>query len=115
MLTNLTTVKFSKCKGDKSDMEFLEYILGNAQVLKAVTIFALENLLVEEDPWFRAQVLKFPRASPHCEIRFLSWKLPPRSPNPLMWRCRRIKGDDYMEDDSNGPEPNNLIPDTYGD
>ncbi|KAJ0669128.1 putative F-box domain, FBD domain, leucine-rich repeat domain superfamily [Helianthus annuus] len=83
MLTNLTTIKFSKCEGDKSDMEFLEYILGNAQVLKAVTIFALENLLVEEDPWFRAQVLKFPRASPHCEIRFRSWKLPPPRPEPI--------------------------------
>ncbi|KAJ0435441.1 putative F-box domain, FBD domain, leucine-rich repeat domain superfamily [Helianthus annuus] len=76
MLTNLTSIKISKCWGDTCDIEFLEYMLGNAQVLKSVTIFALENLLIEDDPWFCAQVLKFPRASPHCEIRFRSWKLP---------------------------------------
>ncbi|KAM0007035.1 putative F-box domain, FBD domain, leucine-rich repeat domain superfamily [Helianthus debilis subsp. tardiflorus] len=31
MLTNLTTIKFSKCEGYKGDMEFLEYVLGNAK------------------------------------------------------------------------------------
>ncbi|KAI7742247.1 hypothetical protein M8C21_033980, partial [Ambrosia artemisiifolia] len=77
MLTNLTNIKFSKCDGDASDVEFLEYMLRNAQVLKTVTVFARENLLVEEDPWFCTQVLKFPRASPHCEIHFRARKLPP--------------------------------------
>ncbi|KAF5757117.1 putative F-box domain, FBD domain, leucine-rich repeat domain superfamily [Helianthus annuus] len=77
MQTNLTTIKFSKCDGDTCDMKFLEYMLGNAQVLKTVTIFAQENLLIEEDPCFCAQVLKIPRASPHCEIRFRTRKLPP--------------------------------------
>ncbi|KAJ0435437.1 putative F-box domain, FBD domain, leucine-rich repeat domain superfamily [Helianthus annuus] len=77
MLTNLTTIKFSKCEGDTSDIGFLEYMLGNTQVLKSVTVFAWENLLIEEEPWFCAQVLKIPRASQHCEIHFRSWKLPP--------------------------------------
>ncbi|KAM0017035.1 putative FBD domain, leucine-rich repeat domain superfamily, F-box-like domain superfamily [Helianthus debilis subsp. tardiflorus] len=77
MLTNLTTIKFSKCDGDTCDMKFLEYMLWNAQVLKTVTVFAQENLLIEEDPCFCAQVLKIPRASPHCEIRFRTRKLPP--------------------------------------
>ncbi|KAM0007025.1 putative F-box domain, FBD domain, leucine-rich repeat domain superfamily [Helianthus debilis subsp. tardiflorus] len=76
MLTNLTTFKFSKCEGGTSDIGFLEYMLGNALVLKAVTVFALENLLIEDDPWFCAQVLKIPRASQHCEIHFRPWDLP---------------------------------------
>ncbi|KAJ0669104.1 putative F-box domain, FBD domain, leucine-rich repeat domain superfamily [Helianthus annuus] len=77
MLTNLTTIKFSKWDGDTCDMKFLEYMLGNALVLKTVTVFAREKLLIEEDPCFCAQVLKIPRASPHCEIRFRTWKWPP--------------------------------------
>ncbi|MFS8020976.1 putative FBD domain-containing protein [Helianthus anomalus] len=40
MLTNLTTIKFSRCDGYTCDMKFLEYMLGNAQVLKTVTVFA---------------------------------------------------------------------------
>ncbi|KAJ0669095.1 hypothetical protein HanPI659440_Chr17g0697151 [Helianthus annuus] len=52
-------------------------MLGNAQVLKAVTVFAQENLLIEENACFCEQVLKIPRASPHCEIRFRTWKSPP--------------------------------------
>ncbi|MFS7913782.1 putative FBD domain-containing protein [Helianthus anomalus] len=49
MLTNLTTVEFSKCTGQKCDKEFLEYILGNVKVLKKV-IITCENSRVEEDP-----------------------------------------------------------------
>ncbi|KAJ0669094.1 putative F-box domain, FBD domain, leucine-rich repeat domain superfamily [Helianthus annuus] len=77
MLTNLTAIKFSNCIGDTCDIKFLQYMLGNAQVLKAVTVFAQENLLIEENACFCEQVLKIPRASPHCEIRFRTWKSPP--------------------------------------
>ncbi|XP_076933974.1 putative F-box/FBD/LRR-repeat protein At2g05300 [Bidens hawaiensis] len=76
LLTKLTAIKFSKCDGDTWDMEFLDYMLGNAHVLKTVTVYAQENLLIEEHPFY-AQVLKIPRASPHCEIHFRRWILPP--------------------------------------
>ncbi|XP_022024824.1 FBD-associated F-box protein At4g13985-like [Helianthus annuus] len=40
MLTNLTTIKFLSCEGDTCDIKFLEYMLGNTQVLNAVTVFS---------------------------------------------------------------------------
>lgn len=70
MLTNLTTIKFTKCKGRKCDLQFLEYLLGNAEVLKTVTI-SCKNLCIEEETRLCAQLLKFPRASRYCEIHFL--------------------------------------------
>ncbi|KAK9074360.1 hypothetical protein SSX86_006958 [Deinandra increscens subsp. villosa] len=70
LITTLKTIKFSKCKGWKCDIEFLEYMLGNAEVLKTVTI-TWENLSIEKRDRLRAHLLKVPRASRYCEIIFL--------------------------------------------
>ncbi|KAK1412156.1 hypothetical protein QVD17_33169 [Tagetes erecta] len=69
MLTNLTTIKFSNYKFTTCDIELLEYILGNAKVLKTLTI-TLENLTIEEEMWLCAQLFKFPKASRFCAIHF---------------------------------------------
>ncbi|XP_076896675.1 FBD-associated F-box protein At1g66310-like [Bidens hawaiensis] len=66
MLTNLTSIEISKCKGRKPETKFLEYILGNAEVLKSITIIweNLKHLKCEEF------VKTLPRASKCCEIHF---------------------------------------------
>ncbi|KAJ0814883.1 putative F-box domain, FBD domain, leucine-rich repeat domain superfamily [Helianthus annuus] len=69
LLTNLTTIKFSTRKWQKCDMEFLEYMLRNAEVLKTVTI-TLENLCIEEERRLCLELIELPRASSRCEIRF---------------------------------------------
>ncbi|KAI7742249.1 hypothetical protein M8C21_033982, partial [Ambrosia artemisiifolia] len=73
MLTNLTTVKFLNCKGHKCDIQFLVYALGNAKVLKKVTVI-WESLSFEKRMHLSAQLLKLPRASQDCEICFLGEK-----------------------------------------
>ncbi|KAI3818442.1 hypothetical protein L1987_12249 [Smallanthus sonchifolius] len=70
MLTSLTTIKFTRCKGQKWEMQFLEYMLGNAEVLKTVTI-TWENLRMEEEKRLCVELLELPRASRYCEIRFI--------------------------------------------
>ncbi|KAJ0633869.1 putative F-box domain, FBD domain, leucine-rich repeat domain superfamily [Helianthus annuus] len=69
MLTNLTTIKFSNCQWWKYDIPFLKYTLGNAKVLKTVTI-TWEDSTVEEGE-LCVELLKLPRASRNCEIHFL--------------------------------------------
>ncbi|KAJ0449001.1 putative F-box domain, FBD domain, leucine-rich repeat domain superfamily [Helianthus annuus] len=69
MLTNLTTIKFSNCKGHKCDIQFLEYVLGNAEVLKKVTII-WESMSSELQLPLCTQLLKVSRASQDCEICF---------------------------------------------
>ncbi|KAJ0780229.1 hypothetical protein HanPI659440_Chr06g0235251 [Helianthus annuus] len=39
MLTNLTSIKFSICKGWKCHMPLLKYMLGNAEVLNRLQKF----------------------------------------------------------------------------
>ncbi|KAJ0435475.1 putative FBD domain, leucine-rich repeat domain superfamily, F-box-like domain superfamily [Helianthus annuus] len=70
MLTSLTTIKISSCKGQTHEIKFLEYMLGNAKVLKTVTI-TCEIYAIKEENWFRAKLLKLPRVSRYCEIRFV--------------------------------------------
>ncbi|KAJ0448993.1 putative F-box domain, FBD domain, leucine-rich repeat domain superfamily [Helianthus annuus] len=70
MLTNLTTIKFSNCQWWKYDIPFLKYTLGNAEVLKTVTI-TWEDSRVEEEGELCVELLKLPRASRNCEIHFL--------------------------------------------
>ncbi|XP_022024831.1 FBD-associated F-box protein At4g10400-like [Helianthus annuus] len=71
MLTNLTTIKFSKCEGYKGDMVFLEYVLGNAKALKTLTVTWKNILCIGEELWSQL-VLIIPRASSHSEIYFRS-------------------------------------------
>ncbi|KAJ0430547.1 putative F-box domain, FBD domain, leucine-rich repeat domain superfamily [Helianthus annuus] len=73
MLANLTTIKCSVSRGWKCDIKFLEYVLGNAEVLKTVTITG-ENLCLEEEKRLCAKLLELPRVSRHCKIHFRSLK-----------------------------------------
>ncbi|KAI3507120.1 hypothetical protein L1887_21910 [Cichorium endivia] len=70
LLSKLRTMKFKKCKGKKWDLEFLEYMLGNSEVLKTLTIITCESLRPKKEMLLCAQLLKFPRASRSCEIHF---------------------------------------------
>ncbi|KAF5757134.1 putative F-box domain, FBD domain, leucine-rich repeat domain superfamily [Helianthus annuus] len=70
LLTNLKTVKFSKCKGYKRDLHFLEYILWYAEVLEIVTV-TWENLCMEKERELCLWLLELPRASKYCEIHFI--------------------------------------------
>ncbi|KAK9074331.1 hypothetical protein SSX86_006929 [Deinandra increscens subsp. villosa] len=69
MVTNLTTIELSKFIGRICDVQFLEYMLRNAEVLESLKI-AWENLCLEE-AMFCEWLLAVPRASRHCEIHFL--------------------------------------------
>lgn len=51
-------------------MQFLEYMLGNAEVLKTLTI-TCDRWLLDEEMMLRAQILNLPMASRFCEIYFL--------------------------------------------
>ena len=66
ILNNLTTIKYANCMGREDELQFLEYMLGNAQVLKTLTI-TFNSGLVEEC----AKLLKCPRASRYCEIHLV--------------------------------------------
>lgn len=68
LLSNLRTMKITRCKGRKCDIKFLKYMLGNAEVLKTLTI-TCENVPLKEE--MCAELLKFPRASRYCEIHFI--------------------------------------------
>ncbi|KAI3750757.1 hypothetical protein L2E82_21551 [Cichorium intybus] len=70
MLSKLKTMKFRKCKGQKWDLQFLEYMLGNSEVLKTLTIITSESLRPKKEMLLCAELLKFPRASRSCEIHF---------------------------------------------
>ncbi|KAJ0669148.1 putative FBD domain, leucine-rich repeat domain superfamily [Helianthus annuus] len=70
MLTNLTSIKFSNCNGQKPEIQFLEYMLGKAEALKTVTI-TWENLCTEKEMNLCRHLLKVPRASLYCENHFL--------------------------------------------
>lgn len=73
--TKLTTLKYLLVKETMSyDMEVLKYLLGNAEVLKTVTIAFEQSLNLEEEMRLYAELLKFPRASMGCAIkRDSSW------------------------------------------
>ncbi|KAF5757170.1 putative F-box domain, FBD domain, leucine-rich repeat domain superfamily [Helianthus annuus] len=74
MVTTLTTIKVLNCNGQKCDIQLLEYLLGNAEVLKRLTItwgWGHTCSKTEEQMQLAAQLLKVPRASQHCEIHFL--------------------------------------------
>ncbi|CAH1416546.1 unnamed protein product [Lactuca virosa] len=70
MLSHLRTMKITKCKGRKCDIHFLEYILGNSEVLKTITIIC-GSMRMKDEMEMCARLLKFPRASRFCEIHFV--------------------------------------------
>ncbi|KAI3498095.1 hypothetical protein L1887_33841 [Cichorium endivia] len=70
MLSKLTTVKITSCKGRECDIRFLEYMLRNAEVLKTLTI-TCGILRMKDEMALCARLLKFPRASRYCEIHFV--------------------------------------------
>ncbi|KAK1412158.1 hypothetical protein QVD17_33171 [Tagetes erecta] len=69
MLTKLTSIKISNCIWSNHEMKFLEYMLGNAEVLKTVTITWVKSW-VKEESQLRAKLLKLPRASKYCQVNF---------------------------------------------
>ncbi|XP_076954445.1 FBD-associated F-box protein At4g10400-like [Bidens hawaiensis] len=69
MLAKLTTIKLLNFMGRKCDMPFVKFLLGNANVLKRVTI-NLEKSSIEEESRFCSHLLNLPRASRSCEIHF---------------------------------------------
>nr|XP_043625827.1 putative F-box/FBD/LRR-repeat protein At4g13965 [Erigeron canadensis] len=71
MLNNLTSIKFVNFKGQQSDIPFMAYMLGNARVLKTVTIM-WDSIPLEEELQLKAELLKPPRASRYCEIHFIA-------------------------------------------
>ncbi|KAL4557468.1 hypothetical protein LXL04_035646 [Taraxacum kok-saghyz] len=71
MHLTLRTIIIKKCKGQKWDLQFLEYILGNSEVLKTLTIITSENLRSIEEIRLCVRLLGFPRASRSCEIHFV--------------------------------------------
>ncbi|KAL7605427.1 hypothetical protein Lser_V15G15556 [Lactuca serriola] len=70
MLTNLRTLKITRCKGRNCDLRFIEYMLGNAEVLKNLTI-TCESLLMRDEMRLCARLLTFPRTSRFCQIHFV--------------------------------------------
>ncbi|CAI9278922.1 unnamed protein product [Lactuca saligna] len=48
MLTKLRSLKITRCKGRNCDLRFIEYMLGNAEVLKNLTI-TCESLLMRDN------------------------------------------------------------------
>ncbi|CAH1416545.1 unnamed protein product [Lactuca virosa] len=70
LVSNLKTMKITKCKGRSCDIQFLKYILGNAEVLKTITIIR-GSLRMKDEMEMCARLLKFPRASRFCEIHFV--------------------------------------------
>ncbi|PWA49887.1 FBD-like protein [Artemisia annua] len=67
---NLTTIKYENCMGREDELQFLEYMLGNAQVLKTLTI-TFQSGRIEEETRLCAKLLKCPRASRYCEIHLV--------------------------------------------
>ncbi|KAI3764209.1 hypothetical protein L2E82_14213 [Cichorium intybus] len=70
MLTSLRTLKITRCKGRNCDIEFLKYMLGNAEVLKTLTI-TCESLRMKDEMQLCARLLTFPRASRYCQIHIV--------------------------------------------
>ncbi|PWA63038.1 FBD-like protein [Artemisia annua] len=70
MLKNLRTMKLANCRGENPDIQFIEYILGNALVLKNLTI-SRDVLPPGQELCLFTELLKFPRASRDCEILFI--------------------------------------------
>ncbi|XP_076941900.1 FBD-associated F-box protein At4g10400-like [Bidens hawaiensis] len=69
MLTNLTTINFTTRTWQTCDMEFLAYVLANAEVLKTVTV-TWESGSVEEERRLCTKLTELPTASRSCEIHF---------------------------------------------
>ncbi|XP_076929530.1 FBD-associated F-box protein At4g10400-like [Bidens hawaiensis] len=69
MLATLTTIKFSTRTWNTCEMECLEYILGNAEVLKTVRI-TLESGSIEEEMQLCTKLSELSVASGSCEIQF---------------------------------------------
>ncbi|KAI7742258.1 hypothetical protein M8C21_033991, partial [Ambrosia artemisiifolia] len=75
MLSNLTTIKISFCEGLEHEIEFLKYMLGNAKILKTVTItWEIFRVEEEEEKRLCAELLEFPRASSFIKKQQLSIK-----------------------------------------
>ncbi|PWA35772.1 FBD-like protein [Artemisia annua] len=66
LLMNLKTLKYTEHRCYHFDMKFLMLMLGNSKVLKMLTFKRDTNLSLKE----KERIIKLPRASSDCEIRF---------------------------------------------
>ncbi|XP_076941904.1 F-box/FBD/LRR-repeat protein At4g26340-like [Bidens hawaiensis] len=73
MLAKLTTVKFLNFKWRKCDIPFFKFLLGNAKVLRTVSI-NLEKSGIEEEMRLGAQLLNLPRVSRNNKTIYM-WNL----------------------------------------
>ncbi|PWA79548.1 F-box domain, Leucine-rich repeat domain, L domain-like protein [Artemisia annua] len=73
MLMNLKTMKFEKCMARKDDIQFLEYMLRNAKVLKTLTIMC-ESGVMEEEFRLCAKLLNCSKASKYYTTNCLIFK-----------------------------------------
>ncbi|KAI7725960.1 hypothetical protein M8C21_026753 [Ambrosia artemisiifolia] len=69
MTTNLTTINFSISERWKCDIAFLKYMMGNAQVLKTLTV-TWKKSSMEKEKFCAEDVKLLPMASRYCEIQF---------------------------------------------
>ena len=70
MLKNFNAMKCEICMGWIEDIQFLEYMLGNAEVLRKLTI-TCKSGRAEDEMWLCGKLLKCQRASRYCEIHFV--------------------------------------------
>ncbi|THG00938.1 putative FBD-associated F-box protein At5g56700 [Camellia sinensis] len=67
----LEAIEFSGFAGYKGEMELVRYLLGNAMVLKKLTITSWTR-----SKKIKADVLKFPRGSSTCQLKLLYYRCP---------------------------------------
>lgn len=67
---HLQVIELTGFEGNEDELKMVEYLLGNAEVLKTFTINS-SRLALEEEVEFCEQVLNFPRRSSTCRIEFV--------------------------------------------
>ncbi|XP_028079079.1 FBD-associated F-box protein At2g26860-like [Camellia sinensis] len=67
----LEAIEFSGFAGYKGEMKLVRYLLGNAMVLKKLTITSWTR-----SKKIKADVLKFPRGSSTCQLKLLYYRCP---------------------------------------
>lgn len=70
LLQHLALIEITGFQGDKRELEFVQYLLGNSEVLKTLRIKS-SGLDMNKEIKFCTRVMKFPRGSRRCEIEFL--------------------------------------------
>lgn len=70
MALRLQVIEVKGFEGYDGELKMIEYLLGNAEVLKTFTINS-PRLKLEKEVKFFKQVLNFPRRSSSCRVEFI--------------------------------------------